>query len=299
LRKFDEAYQEAVRKLPEYHMDVAQVLAEDKHAEFEERMSKGGGGTRTWLRTTAVAASLLFLCGVGTVTAMNYRQGIITVENTGYSITSQKMNVETCGEDTVVVSENTETAAYDGEKDEIYQKYVETMLSEDVQEAYSADTEAALDEVVEMEAEVTEPVYYSSIEEFRDKEDITVAFPQLTLLGEFEEESIMVMEDGAYLTVMLLDEERRFTLTQQDTRGYEGYASSTTFVGKSVNERSIMNDQGLSYVVFDTMEDGEIVSTHAVISVNGRDLCLDFCGYEEAIIKEVLKQLDLSIYFQD
>ncbi len=342
MRKFEDAYRDAVKELPECHMDVERVLDEAQHARFVANSAKRRGGYKTWMRTAAVAAGVFILCGVGTATAMNYQKSIITVGGTGYSITSQKAaeageisayagvdekeaitadagasssdagDAATARENGIAVAsmedgagitENDEQAMSDQEKEEAYQKYIQNISSGASNEEPSAETAGAAkdnaDKLEVMEAEEIEPVTYASIEEFRANEDITVALPKLELLGEFEEQKIVVMDDGTYFSWMLYSEEKRFGLKQQDTRSYEQYASSTTYMGESVNERSFVNDQGLSYVVFDTMEDGEIVSTHAVISVNGRDLCLDFYGYEENVIEDVLKQLDLSIYFQD
>ena len=71
-------------------------------------------------------------------------------------------------------------------------------------------------------------------------------------------------------------------------------------MGRSCNERSFVNSQGLSYVMFDTVDEaGEIQSVHAVISVNGRDLSMSFAGFEEEEIERVLNGLDLTVYYQD
>lgn len=86
---------------------------------------------------------------------------------------------------------------------------------------------------------------------------------------------------------------------QWDTRGLVGYASSTAYTGESANQRDVTNSQGLSYVVFDSVEGGEVISTHAVISANGRELCMDFQGYDETTIETTLNTLDLSVYFAD
>ena len=61
--------------------------------------------------------------------------------------------------------------------------------------------------------------------------------------------------------------------------------------------REVANEQGLVYQVFDSVEDGEVISTHAAISVNGRDLTFSFSGYKIDEVDAVLKQLDVSIYF--
>ena len=109
----------------------------------------------------------------------------------------------------------------------------------------------------------------------------------------------LVFEEGERVMVTVNYEDRSFFLSQWDHRDSRGYASSTMFSGESVNERRFVNDQGLEYVMFDTLDNGEITFTHAVISVNGRDLQLDFGGYDEVTVETVLRKLDLSVYFKD
>lgn len=125
--------------------------------------------------------------------------------------------------------------------------------------------------------------------------------PDEGLLGrEFASERIHVMDDGRHLFVYLSDEDASFSLSQVDNRGYESYSSATAYMGRSSNERSFTNRQGLNYVVFDTVDEkGKVLSFHAVISVNGRDLTLSFQGFEEKAVERVLSNLDLSAYFQE
>lgn len=262
MRKFQDAYQDAVKGLPEYHVDVETVMQENSRREsvFGQR------GHNRYLKLAATAAVLFLLCGVGTATAMNYQKSKITVGDTGYSVT---------GPGVMVVSED------------------EFVVDITAVENTSAPVE-------ELEMETMLPVTYESLKDFWAEETITVAIPDSELLGmEFEIENIMVMKELPSLMVRLQEGERIFGLRQQDNRAYTQYASSTTYMGESVNERSLINDQGLAYVVFDTMEEGEIIATHAVISVNGRDLTLSFYGFEQENVEKVLTQLDLSIYFQD
>jgi len=93
--------------------------------------------------------------------------------------------------------------------------------------------------------------------------------------------------------------EKIFSMTQADNRGVEGYASSSVFMGNMVNQRELENDQGFVYQMFDSEEDGEKISTHAAISLNGRDLILNFWRFEEQEIDTILKQLDVTIYFKE
>lgn len=266
MRKFQDAYQDAVNELPKYHTDIESVLGEKTDAEFASGHLARQGGHKPYLRVAVAAASLFLLCGVGTATAVNYQKSEITVGDIGYSVT---------GPGVMVVSED---------------EYVVDITGVE-------DTETV--EVLETERNM-EPISYDSLEEFLAEETVTVAIPDCELLGmEFEIENIMVMKDFPSLMVRLQEGERIFTLHQRDNREYKQYASSTVFMGESVNERDFINGQGLAYVVFDTMEEGVITATHAVISINGRDLSMDFYGFEQETVENVLTGLDLSIYFQD
>lgn len=152
----------------------------------------------------------------------------------------------------------------------------------------------------ELEAIEVEPVEYTSIEEFQKKENVVIAIPDIAWLDmEPERENITLLNGNENVMISLAEGEKYFYLTQWDHRAYTGYGSASAFGGESVNERHFTNEQGLDYVMFDTLEDGEIISTHAVISVNGRDLTLDFGGFEQEKIEQVLRQLDLSIYFEE
>lgn len=264
MRKFQDAYRDAVKELPQYYVDVEKVISQSG----EKESARSTGRQKQYLKLAATAAALFLLCGVGTATAMNYQKSKITVSDTGYSV---------AGPGVMMVSE-----------DEFVVDITDTETSADYKTA----------EV--LETETIEPVTYESLEEFWENETITVAIPDSELLGmEFEIENIMVMKELPGLMVRLQEGERIFALRQQDNREYKQYASSTTYMGESVNERNLINEQGLAYVVFDTMEEGKVTATHAVISVNGRDLSLNFYGFEQETVEKVLAQLDLSIYFQD
>ena len=151
-----------------------------------------------------------------------------------------------------------------------------------------------------VEQEQWETVEYDSVEEFREAQDMAAAIPDESVFGvEFQEEDIVVSEGGRNLYVSFYSEHACFIMNQQDNRDYEGFSSATAYMGEISNERSYTTAQGLSYTMFDTVEDGETESTHAVITLNGRVLSYDFKGFESDVIEKVLESLDLSVYFLD
>ena len=148
------------------------------------------------------------------------------------------------------------------------------------------------------EAELTE---YNSLKDFFASDDVVLAMPDLALLGEdFTMERVIVMDEGRDVQVTLSNEDTSFSMFQSDNREFESYSTGITFGGSSANERSFANSQGISYVVFDSVdEEGQIESVHAVVSVNGRDLTITFRGFDEDVIEKTLFSIDLTVYYKD
>lgn len=68
LHNFQNVYKEAVNELPKFHMDAATVKDEVHHRRVNCR------GIRQTVMRSAAAILVFLLCGVGTVTAVNYSQ---------------------------------------------------------------------------------------------------------------------------------------------------------------------------------------------------------------------------------
>lgn len=269
MRKFKEAYKQAVDSMPRYHISADCVTDELRHRRLLNRRRR-----KTAMQ--AAAAAVLFLaCGAGTVTAMNYHKSIFRVTKNGFTAVS---------EGALVTEEDTLPAKEAGAE------------AEAAQNALTQERE----EPQVLEAQTYVPVEYTSIEAFEEAEDISIAIPDQDWLGGTPlNERVLVMGEGDRVMLTVNYEECCFSMSQWDHRDVTGYASSTVFTGESDNEREYTNSQGLEYMLFDIMEEGMVSSTHAVISVNGRDLQLDFSGYDEETIEHILNNLDLSIYFKE
>ncbi len=137
------------------------------------------------------------------------------------------------------------------------------------------------------------------MKEFLAREDVTLALPDNTLFKkDFAVERVSIVDEGRDITVQLYNDDYSFCMTQFDNREVGSYSTAMTFGGSSGNERSFTNPQGLTYVVFDTLDDnGEVISVCAVISVNGWDLTLTFRGFDKKMIEEIINSIDLGIYF--
>ncbi len=280
LDKFQEAYREAVEELPEFHMDADRVQDELHHY----KMLKQG---RKYLITRGCTAAAVFLlCGAGTVAAKSIRDSIIRVNDNGFVITSENAMPDTghgkgIPDTASILKAGGVFSTEDGIPDD------------DIPE------EA---EVVEYYPEVDE---YDSLDTFLAQSDMAAEVPFLDrrLLGvEFTDESVHVIDGGKRVFISLYNEDEGiyFSMTQSDNRGYESYSTATAYMGESRNERSYTNGQGMNYVVIDSVDENEtVISVHAAISVNGRDLTLSFEGFDESTVEKVLYGLDLSVYFQE
>ena len=117
---------------------------------------------------------------------------------------------------------------------------------------------------------------------------------------EFIYENVHVIDGGNRVFITLGNEDVRFSMNQADNRGYESYSSATAYMGESRNERRFANSQGMSYVVIDSVDENEaVISVHAAISMNGRDLTLSFEGFDESTVEKILYELDLSVYYRE
>lgn len=263
MDKFQDVYREAAQELPKFRMDAAKVKDELHHYKMKRR-------NRNYMIVKGcTAASVFLLCGVGTVAAKSYRDSVIRVNETGVVITAQEPAEASPAMFSVF--------------DQLGGVFsIAEAGPEELEDAY--------------ELEVVE---YTSLKEFLAREDVTVALPDRTLFGtDFAMERVSIIDEGRDITVQLYNDDYSFCMTQFDNREVGSYSTAMTFGGHSENERKFTNSQGLSYVVFDTLDEkGKVISVCAVISVNGWDLTLTFRGFDKKMIEEIINSIDLGIYF--
>lgn len=260
MDKFQDVYRQAARDLPKLSMDAERVRDKAHH----RRMLAARYKHLAARGCAAAAAFLLF--GAGTVAAKNYQTSVIQVREGGFVITGMPDGAN----------------SYPGG----------VFSSADViPDGRMASYDLDVEEMAFRE--------YDSLEEFLETGETVAAVPDKAVFGvDFTAENIQVMEGGSEVFIMLSGEDSYFFLSQFDNRGVEGYSTGMTFGGETVDERSFTNSQGLSYVVFDTVDEGGR-RVHAVISVNGWDLSMTFSGFGEETVDRVLDSLDLTIYFQN
>lgn len=268
MDKFQDAYQKAVQELPALDADKLRRGLPGR-IQLRRRVLAARGCT---------AAIVFLLCGVGTAAAKNYRDSVIKVNDSGFTITSIQEDANSKREP---------------EEGSFFKLGGVFSIVDAVPEEEPDLCEA---QIIEMDT-----CEYNSIEEFLEKGNVACVVPDKTLFGtEFTWENVVVTEEGRGVLIRLTGENCYFFLNQFDNRDVEYYSSSTVYGGKSCNERNFVSRQGLNYVMFDTVDDaGKDRSIHAVISVNGWDLSVTFKGFDEKVVERVLNSLDLTLYFAE
>lgn len=272
MDKFREEYNRAVEELPEFHMDAGRIQDDFHHRRMRKLYRK-----RMLAKSCTAAAALVLLCGAGTVAAKSYVGGIIEVRDNGYTVTGAAASRKEGGGDLAAAR------SLAGDEDLGI-------------EAYSEDEYEGV-----IETAVIEECEYGSLQEFLEASSVAGKIPNIDCLQtEFEGESVSVLENEMLIYVRVTAGEKFFYLNQFDYRESSGFASSTAYSDRTVNERNYTNSQGLNYIVFDTIgEYGQPEATHAVISVEGRELSMDFYGFESESIERILTELDLTVYFSN
>lgn len=83
MNKFQNAYQQAAKELPEFRMDAA--MAQDELHHYKMRKQ----GRKYFIIKGCTAATVFLLCGAGTVAARSFRDSIVKVHENGFIITSE------------------------------------------------------------------------------------------------------------------------------------------------------------------------------------------------------------------
>lgn len=275
MNKFREEYRRAVEGLPQLHMDAGCVRDELHRRGMREKRRR-----MLAARGCAAAAVFLFL-GAGTVAAKNYWNTVLEMRGNGYTVTGLPE-----GEEPMMAR----------------------MLPEEGETGTEASSAAAggAEEVMPLEEYSAEELpieewEFESCRDFLENSPVEGMIPDISIIQEeFAGESVLVMKDEMTIFVRVAAEGKYFCLRQSDYGQTEGFSASTAYAGETVNQRNLINYQGLSYLVFDTMGEGNgIDATHAVILTEGRELSMDFCGFEPEDIEGILNGLDLSVYFSN
>lgn len=280
MNDFEKVYKDMVEQIPSLKIDAASVLSEARH----RKMVAAGRRRAAML---AVFFCLLTM-GAGTATAVNYKQSVIRVSEYGFTSADAKTMAESAG-----MNSKTDPFAAEPFMTESAEGAEEAMLRIPAPEDY-----AEIEKLDSAEVEEIPQYEYDSVEVFQKESDVVAAFPNFALFrAEVEEQYIVV--NGDFLLAMFGAGEKRMTMSQMDFRNCEGFASSTQYSEKVYNERTLTTKMGFQYTLVDSKNlQDNTVSIHAAISVGGRELILDFDGFNEGEVAEILEALDLTVYFQ-
>lgn len=293
MNNFQDMYRQSVDRLPGLSIDAAAVLDEVKH---RKRVAKR---RRQMLSSAAVTCSLLFLCGVGSVTAANYFHNIIRVTDSGFA-SGDADTMEMAASDADTMSEavrSMDAGPVNAEQDAAATGGMqeETMPQAAYAEMLPAQEDVAADKQVDSGF-----CEYSSIEDFRANETAALALPAIPS-GDIESVNInvsMYMEDIFFLQRM-----KDGKMIQIRSTYYEDSSrhSSTTVYGDEVtNKREYTTDAGFTYTVIDTMgETDEQSGVHAAIAIGNYEVFADFWGYTQQQAFDMLESMDLSVYLKN
>lgn len=303
MRNFKDAYKSAVNELPKFHMEAGLVQDELHHRKMEKLKR------HKHMMSMAMTASFFLVFGISTVAAMNYHQSVIKMQDGGYTITGgrqitgQEAGLEGTAECSPAdMNQNSQSSGGGG-----VAAAAETGGSplsvfpetdgggSNLKQARSNSIEEL--EIVESESQTF--VTYDSLEAFQEAANVLICFPDISWLGEDVDVEAMVSEDMKSVDLVITAGEKMLRMSQFDHRDSISYGSSSIYSAEVTNERTITNSQGLGFTVFDTVRDGSLEGVHGVISINGIDIELGFYGCEAETAETAMKQMDLSIYFNE
>lgn len=309
MNDFKECYQSAVKDMnipgiKEFHIDASQCMDERRHnRRIVRRMRRSAA-------TVFSAACVVFLCGFGTVKAAEYIENVIKVKEWGFESADAATMARNEAADTrtYIVSEEvgpapegkgSKTAAVSIDKEEAEPEKARTLPdSGELSTEKAMEDKGAAEDIMLEEAEMDEiPVKnYSSIEEFKESEDII--FPQPSINTGVEAISATVCGDWAMIRYDV--DEKVIWVERTDYANTQGHASSKVFPGGVCNERQYTTVQGYTYTLVDSVkEDGDDqLQIHGAVSVGTYEAYIDFMGYTEAEAKEIIESIDLSLYEQ-
>lgn len=305
MNDFRTAYQSAVQDMDilgmkEFHIDASACMDEGRHKRRVIKQVK---------RVTTTAFStvcIVFLCGFGTVTAAEYLDNVIRVNEWGFQsgdIATMTRNDTEAEEPYLVGEVIAETAeempgVQEGMPGPAAEPYIADMPQGTVPVADGAVGEVLMaDEAVE-EVQIEEvPVKnYASLEEFRKNEDIIFPQPSVSI-GE-KTEAVDITVCGEWAMIRYDVDGKVLWIERTDYGDTAGHASSKVFPGGVYNERSYTTPAGYTYTLVDSVKEREEeqLQIHAAITVGSYEAFVDFMGYSEAEAKNILDSIDVSQY---
>lgn len=272
MNNFKEAYKDAVKDIAQPNIDAQSVLDEVRRRKVRKRQS---------IQKCATVASMMLLVCVGgltTVKAADYLGSIIRVGDRGF--VSGDIYTMT---DTVPASGEAGATADGGDAQVAVAKVM--------------PAEAMAEEPVVMEMEDIPEARFESVDAFRKEcTDVVIALPDVELT-ESGFESVNVVGDSVFVRFQV-SEEKSVDVHRHDYSDSQGHVASISFPGEICNERSYTTGQGFTYTLIDEVQtsEEEPMRIHSAISVESYEIYMNFYGYEEEEVLELLESVDMEIY---
>ena len=277
MNDFKTTYRNAVSDIENVHIDVTSVLDEKRRKRFKAHRK------RQKFVTIVAAGGIFVLFTFGTVQASEYIKTIIRADEYGFRSV-----------DTLTMARN-EKKIEDSEDNDV--SLTRSMTNEEWEEELQDTLKMGNDELM-IESSETVTKEYTSVADFREQEDAVFVLPDMEKLG-YEVESERIWVNDTFISVQFSCGGKLIFFDRIDySDATGGHASSTVYKGGVCNERTFTTKQGYEYILVDSKEkteDGKLM-IHSAISVGYYEMYVDFFGYKEEEVKQILEEMDLSLY---
>lgn len=307
MKNFKEAYKETMDSIPVPGFRTEEISEENSKKRILPYRRK------RYMAAAAFAGGIFVIYTLGGVAAAGYARSLVRVDENGF---------QTMDMDTALLQQEMQlsriTAEGDGEEVNVDGTAAACMEDsgmadlakiEESADSMMSGRMAGAEEHVENTADAASEeeklqsqnplndcaLYeqkYTSFEEFAKEHDIPLALPAESLLEELKQEEYVLFGNDNLL-VRLETKESVLLLHQSYYGDTLGHVSATAYTGGVSNERTYTTLQGFAYKLADS-QDGEEI--HAAIAVGYYELILDFYGYGEQEVYEVLEDMDLTVY---
>ncbi len=139
-------------------------------------------------------------------------------------------------------------------------------------------------------------VYYTSLEEFEENEDIIFPQPSISIGKKLISTEVTV--SGGWAMVRYEADNKVLWIERTDYAGTEGHTSSKVFPGGAANERTYTTPDNYTYLLVNSGKESSDKKSqiHAAITVGSYEMFIDFLGFEETDAKRVIDSIDVSLY---
>lgn len=305
MKNFREAYKETVDSIPVPGFRTEEISEKNQKKRLLPYRRK------RYMAAAALAGGIFVIYTLGGVAAGGYARSLIRVDENGFqtmdiatALLQEEIEEQTPAQNTSPEESGVATLAETGGTSvETADNGIMGRMVDDVDSAGAPDAavledlETSIEQADSQAQKMSEYCekqerIYASYEAFTEEHEIPLALPNESLPGELIQEEYILMEDS-FLLVRLETEESVLLMHQAYYGNALAHAFSMSYPDGVCNERTYTTLQGAAYKLVDS-PDGNTI--HAAVAVGGYELFLDFLGYTEQEVHEVLEDMDLSVY---